>query len=157
MPLRAQRTYTPRPQEITRDWWVVDAEGQVLGRLAAQIARILRGKHKPIFSPHMDTGDHVIVLNAAKIRLTGNKLEQKMAYRHSGYPGGLKATPYGQLLERNPTRVIEKAVKGMLPHNRLGRQMASKLKVYEGPTHPHGAQQPRPLDLGPDSGAKQTP
>ncbi|HKE99152.1 MAG TPA: 50S ribosomal protein L13 [Actinomycetes bacterium] len=157
MPLRAQRTWTPRPQDITRDWWVVDAEGQTLGRLAAQIARVLRGKHKPIFSPHMDTGDHVIVLNAAKVRLTGKKLEQKVAYRHSGYPGGLKATPYSVLLARRPAYVIEKAVKGMLPHNRLGRQMLSKLKVYEGPTHPHQAQQPRALDLGPESGARQVP
>jgi large subunit ribosomal protein L13 len=157
MPLRAQRTFSPRPQDITRDWWVVDAEGQTLGRLAAQVARILRGKHKPIFAPHVDTGDHVIVLNAAKVQLTGRKLEQKVAYRHSNYPGGLKAVPYTVLLAQRPSRAIEKAVRGMLPHNRLGRQMLSKLKVYDGPTHPHSAQKPQVLDLGPDSGARQAP
>jgi large subunit ribosomal protein L13 len=155
MSLRAQRTYTPRPADIRRDWYVVDADGQTLGRLAAQVARILRGKHKPVFAPHMDTGDHVIVLNAAKVRLTGNKREQKRAYRHSGYPGGLKVVPYSTLLARNPSRAVEKAIKGMLPHNRLGRQMASKLKVYDGPTHPHAAQQPRPLDIGRDAKVRQ--
>ena len=157
MPTRVQRTFTPRPRDITRQWFLVDAEGQTLGRLAAQVARILRGKHKPIFAPHMDTGDHVIIVNAAKVHLTGRKREQKVAYRHSGYPGGLKAVPYAVLLERRPSRAVEKAVKGMLPHNRLGAQMLSKLKVYDGPTHPHSAQQPKPLDLGPDSGAKQAP
>jgi large subunit ribosomal protein L13 len=157
MPLRAQRTYTPRPRDIRRDWYVVDADGQTLGRLAAQVARILRGKHKPVFAPHMDTGDHVIVLNAAKVRLTGNKREQKRAYRHSGYPGGLRVQSYETLLERHPSRVIEKAVKGMLPHNRLGRQMFTKLKVYDGPTHPHAAQQPQALDVSRAAGAKQAP
>jgi large subunit ribosomal protein L13 len=155
MPVASQRTFSPRQQDIKRTWYLVDADGQTLGRLAAQIARILRGKHKPIFAPHVDTGDHVIVVNAAKIHLTGKKLEQKLAYRHSGYPGGLKATPYGVLLAQRPSRAVERAVKGMLPHNRLGRQMIHKLKVYDGPTHPHAAQQPVPLDLGPESGAKQ--
>ncbi len=150
----SQRTFSPRPQDITRTWYVVDADGQVLGRLAAQVARILRGKHKPIFAPHVDTGDHVIVVNARKVVLTGAKREQKRAYRHSGYPGGLKVTPYATLLDRQPSRVVEKAVRGMLPHNRLGRQMLSKLKVYDGPTHPHAAQQPQVLDLGPGWGAK---
>jgi large subunit ribosomal protein L13 len=157
MPLRAQRTFAPRPQDITRDWWLVDAEGQTLGRLAAQVARLLRGKHKPIFAPNVDTGDHVIVINAGKVRLTGAKLERNRAYRHSGYPGGLKAVPYTVLLSQRPSWAVEKAVKGMLPHNRLGRQMFTKLKVYDGDTHPHAAQKPRVLDLGPDSGAKQTP
>ena len=155
MPLASQRTFSPRPQDIRRDWYVVDADGQTLGRMAAQIARILRGKHKPIFAPHMDTGDHVIVVNAAKVRLTGRKQEQKVAWRHSGYPGGIKALPYTELLARHPSRAVERAVRGMLPHNRLGRQMLGKLKVYDGPTHPHAAQQPRPLDVGPGSGARQ--
>jgi large subunit ribosomal protein L13 len=157
MPTRVQRTFTPRPRDITREWFVVDAEGQTLGRLAAQVARILRGKHKPIFAPHVDTGDHVIIVNAAKVQLTGSKREQKVAYRHSGYPGGLKALPYTLLLDKRPSWAVERAVKGMLPHNRLGRQMLTKLKVYDGPTHPHSAQQPKPLDLGPESGAKQAP
>jgi large subunit ribosomal protein L13 len=132
---------------VTRDWYVVDADGQVLGRLAAQVARILRGKHKPIFAPHVDTGDHVIIINAAKVRLTGRKLEQKVAYRHSGYPGGLSSTPIGELLEKDPRRAIEKAVWGMLPKNRLGRQMLKKLKVYAGPEHPHQAQQAKPFEI----------
>ena len=153
MPLASQRTFSPRPKDITRAWFVVDADGQTLGRLAAQVARVLRGKHKPIFAPHVDTGDHVIVVNAAKVQLTGKKREQKQAWRHSGYPGGLKATPYTVLLAERPSRAVERAVKGMLPHNRLGRQMLSKLKVYDGPTHPHAAQQPRPLDVG--AGARQ--
>jgi len=156
MPLASQRTFSPRPQDITREWFVVDADGQTLGRLAAKVAAILRGKHKPIFAPHMDTGDHVIIVNAAKIRLTGNKLQQKNAYRHSGYPGGLKTTPYTVLMAKRPSRAVEKAVRGMLPHNRIGRQMLTKLKVYDGPTHPHQAQMPKPLDLGPDSGARQS-
>jgi large subunit ribosomal protein L13 len=155
MPSPASRTFSPRARDITRDWYVVDADGQVLGRLAAQVARILRGKHKPIFAPHVDTGDHVIIVNAAKVRLTGNKLEQKRYYRHSGYPGGLKTVPYTVLLSQRPSRAVERAVRGMLPHNRLGRQMIRKLKVYDGPTHPHAAQRPKALDLGPESGAKQ--
>jgi large subunit ribosomal protein L13 len=155
MPSPASRTFSPRARDLTRDWYVVDADGQVLGRLAAQVARILRGKHKPIFAPHVDTGDHVIIINAAKVRLTGRKREQKVAYRHSGYPGGLKRVPYTELLEKRPDRAVEKAITGMLPHTTLGRQMASKLKVYDGPTHPHAAQLPRPLDLGPESIVKQ--
>lgn len=155
MPLASQRTYSPRPQDISREWFVVDADGQTLGRLAAKVAAILRGKHKPIFAPHMDTGDHVIVVNAAKIRLTGDKLQQKKLYRHSGYPGGLKAIPYAKLMAERPSRAVEKAVRGMLPHNRIGRQMIKKLKVYDGPTHPHQAQTPKPLDLGPGFGARQ--
>ena len=147
MPSPASRTFSPRARDVTRDWYVVDADGQVLGRLAAQVARILRGKHKPIFATHVDTGDHVIIINAAKVRLTGRKREQKVAYRHSGYPGGLKETPYTVLLAERPSRAVEKAVRGMLPRNRLGRQMLSKLKVYDGPTHPHAAQLPVPLDV----------
>jgi large subunit ribosomal protein L13 len=147
MPSPASRTFSPRARDLTRDWYVVDADGQVLGRLAAQVARILRGKHKPIFAPHVDTGDHVIIINAAKVRLTGRKLEQKVAYRHSGYPGGLKEVPYTALLAQRPSRAVERAVRGMLPRNRLGRQMLSKLKVYDGPTHPHAAQLPVPLDV----------
>ena len=147
MPSPASRTFSPRARDITRDWYVVDADGQVLGRLAAQVARILRGKHKPIFAPHVDTGDHVIIVNAAKVRLTGRKREQKVAYRHSGYPGGLKAVPYTVLLAQRPSKAVERAVRGMLPRNRLGRQMLSKLKVYDGPTHPHAAQMPAPLDF----------
>jgi large subunit ribosomal protein L13 len=150
-------TYTAKPGEIQRDWYVVDAEGKTLGRLATAIADTLRGKGKPVYTPHVDTGDFVIVVNAAKVALSGSKREQKMAYRHSGYPGGLKAVPYTVLLAQRPSRAVERAVKGMLPHNRLGRQMLTKLKVYDGPTHPHAAQQPKPLDLGPDSGAKQAP
>jgi large subunit ribosomal protein L13 len=141
------RTFSPTPQDITRAWHVVDADGLVLGRLSTEVARILRGKHKPIFAPHMDTGDHVIVINADKIVLTANKAEKKVAYRHSGYPGGLRSTSYTDLLATKPEKVVRKAVKGMLPKNRLGAQMLTKLKVYAGPTHPHSAQGPQPLDL----------
>jgi large subunit ribosomal protein L13 len=141
------RTYTPTPKDINRVWHVVDAEGLVLGRLSTEVARILRGKHKPIFAPHLDTGDHVIVINANKIVLTANKAEKKLAYRHSGYPGGLKATRYTDLLATKPEEAVRKAIKGMIPHNRLGRQMLTKLKVYAGPTHPHAAQEPKVLDL----------
>ena len=130
-----------------RVWWVADASGQVLGRLAAQVAHVLRGKHKPTFAPHKDEGDFVIVINAAKVRLTGNKLNAKVWYRHSGYPGGLKAVGYDRLMDQRPNVAIEKAVKGMLPHNRLGRAMARKLKVYNGPDHPHAAQKPQPMPL----------
>src|SRR5881397_1848620 len=129
------RTYSAKKADITRKWYVVDANGKTLGHLASQVAIVLRGKHKPIFAPHVDTGDHVIVVNAAKVQLTGKKLEQKNAYRHSGYPGGMTATPYSVLLAQRPSRAVEKAVRGMLPHNRLGRQMLGKLKVYDGPTH----------------------
>lgn len=135
-------TYMANAQDTTRQWFVVDAEGQTLGRLASEIASILRGKHRPTFTPHFDAGDHVIVINADKIVLTGNKLDQKLAYRHSGYPGGFRSTNYRTLLDKKPEFVMEKAVKGMLPHNRLGRAMLKKLKVYAGPTHPHAAQQP---------------
>ena len=148
MPSPASRTFSPRARDLTRDWYVVDADGQVLGRLAAQVARILRGKHKPIFAPHVDTGDHVIVINAAKVRLTGRKREQKVAYRHSGYPGGLKETPYTVLLAERPSRAVEKAVRGMLPKNSIGRAQFTKLKVYAGAEHPNAAQQPKTYTLG---------
>lgn len=141
------RTYTPKPGDVDRRWHVIDAEDVVLGRLASQTAALLRGKHKPIFAPHVDTGDFVIIVNAGKVALTGSKREQKIAYRHSGYPGGLKATGYTQLLEENPTRAVEKAVRGMLPKNSLGRQMLRKLKVYAGPEHPHAAQQPESFQI----------
>jgi large subunit ribosomal protein L13 len=142
------KTYSPRPQDIERRWYVVDADGAVLGRLASEVAKILRGKHKPIFAPHADTGDHVIVINARGVRLTGDKAEKKMAYRHSGYPGGLTETSYARLMADRPRFVVEKAVKGMLPKNRLGRAMVKKLQVYEGAEHPHAAQQPVALALG---------
>ena len=140
-------TYSPKPGEIERHWHVIDATDVVLGRLAVQIATLLRGKHKPIYAPHLDTGDFVIVINADKVALTGNKRETKVAYRHSGYPGGLRATKYSDLLEKHPERAVEKAVKGMLPHNTLGRQMLSKLKIYAGPEHPHAAQQPQTFEI----------
>lgn len=142
------KTYSPRPRDIERRWYVIDASGAVLGRLATEVAAVLRGKHKPIFATHMDTGDHVIVVNAKEVRLTGGKETRKFAYRHSGYPGGLTATPYDRLLERRPAFAVEKAIRGMLPKNRLGRAMVKKLKVYEGPEHPHAAQQPQALRLG---------
>jgi large subunit ribosomal protein L13 len=141
------RTYNPKPGDVQRQWHVIDATDVVLGRLASQAAILLRGKHKPIYAPHVDTGDFVIIVNAEKIALSGNKRDQKMAYRHSGYPGGLHAVRYGQLLDRNPRKAIEKAVRGMLPHNSLGRQMLKKLKVYAGPAHPHQAQQPTPYQI----------
>jgi large subunit ribosomal protein L13 len=141
------RTYSPKPSDVQRQWFVIDASDVVLGRLASQTAKLLRGKHKPIFAPHVDTGDFVIIVNAAKVALTGNKREQKMYTRHSGYPGGLRQTPYTELLATRPKLAVERAVKGMLPHNTLGRQMLSKLKVYDGPTHPHEAQQPVPYEL----------
>jgi large subunit ribosomal protein L13 len=142
------RTYSPKPGDIERRWHVIDAQDVVLGRLASQTATLLRGKHKPTYAPHLDTGDFVIVVNAEKVALTGNKLQQKMAYRHSGRPGSLKAENYETLLEKSPRKVVEKAVKGMLPHNTLGRQMLSKLKVYAGPEHPHQAQKPEPYEIG---------
>ncbi len=141
------RTYTPKAGEITREWHVIDATDVVLGRLATQAATLLRGKHKATFAPHVDTGDFVIIINAEKVALTGSKLAQKMEYRHSGFPGGLRATSYADLLAANPRRAIEKAVKGMLPHNKLGRQQATKLKVYAGPEHPHQAQSPVPFEI----------
>ena len=139
------RTYTTKPDDINREWYVVDATGLTLGRLASQIASVLRGKHKPIFSPHMDCGDFVIVINAEKVRVTGDKLDQKMYYRHSQYPGGLKTISLRDQMKQHPDRVIRLAVRGMLPKNRLGRQMIKKLKVYREPDHPHQAQQPKPL------------
>jgi large subunit ribosomal protein L13 len=142
------KTYAPKPQDVERRWYVVDANGVVLGRLASEVAQILKGKHKPIYAPHADVGDHVIVVNAGGVRLTGGKENKKIAYRHSGYPGGLTETPYARLLEKRPRFVVEKAVKGMLPKSRLGRAMASKLQVYEGADHPHQAQKPAPLALG---------
>ena len=141
------RTFTPKPADITRAWHVVDADGLVLGRLATEVASILRGKHKPIFAPHVDTGDHVVVVNADKVVLTAGKAEAKRAYRHSGYPGGLRSTAYSDLLVDRADDVVRNAVRGMLPKNRLGRQMADKLKVYAGPDHPHAAQSPQPLEL----------
>jgi len=140
-------TYSPKPGEVERAWHVIDANDVVLGRLASQAARLLRGKHKPIYAPHVDTGDFVIIVNASKVALTGAKRDNKVAYRHSGYPGGLKTVPYTELLEKRPDRAVEKAVKGMLPHTTLGRHMASKLKVYAGPEHPHQAQKPVPYEI----------
>ena len=145
--LRTVRTFSPKDSDITRQWHVVDASDVVLGRLASHVAVLLRGKHKPIFAPHVDTGDFVIVINAAKVALSGNKLEQKMAYRHSGYPGGLRAVSYADLMASNPARAVEKAVRGMLPKNTLGRKTLSKLKVYAGPDHPHQAQRPQPYEI----------
>jgi large subunit ribosomal protein L13 len=141
------KTYNAKPGEIERRWYVVDADGQILGRLATQIAETLRGKGKPQYTPHVDTGDFVVVVNAEKIAVTGNKLEEKMYHRHSGYPGGLKSRPLRDELERRPTEVIRKAVKGMLPRNRLGRAQIRKLKIYAGPDHPHEAQAPQELKL----------
>jgi large subunit ribosomal protein L13 len=141
------RTVSAKEQEIQREWHVVDAQGQTLGRLASRIATVLRGKHKPIYTPHVDCGDYVIVVNAEKIHVTGQKMTQKVYYRHSGYPGGLKEVTLRDQLQKFPERVIEKAVRGMLPKNRLGRQMFKKLKVYAGPNHPHQAQRPQPMEL----------
>jgi large subunit ribosomal protein L13 len=142
------KTYSPKPRDIERRWYVIDAGGAVLGRLASEVAAILRGKHKPMFAPHMDTGDHVIVINAQDVEITGNKRETKIAYRHSGYPGGLTETKYGKLLDERPVYAVEKAIRGMLPKNSLGRAMLRKLQVYAGPEHPHQAQQPQTLKLG---------
>ncbi|WP_031517155.1 50S ribosomal protein L13 [Desulfofalx alkaliphila] len=136
------KTFMAKPEEVQRKWYVIDAQGKTLGRLATEAARILRGKHKPTYTPHVDTGDHVIVINAEKVVLTGNKLQQKKYYRHSGYPGGLKATPYSEMMKKKPETVVEKAIFGMMPHNRLGAKAAKKLKVYRGAEHPHQAQQP---------------
>jgi large subunit ribosomal protein L13 len=141
------RTFTPKPGDIERRWHVIDANDVVLGRLASQAAVLLRGKHKPTFAPHVDTGDFVIIINADKVALTGNKAAQKKAYRHSGYPGGLRSVTYTELLEKNPERAVEKAIRGRLPKNSLGRQVLSKLKVYSGSEHPHAAQQPVPFEI----------
>ena len=142
-----EKTFVTKTQEIEREWHVVDATGQTLGRLASRIARIIRGKHKPIYAPSVDAGDYVIVVNAEKIHVTGGKLDKKIYYRHSGYPGGIKEISLREQLDKHPTRVIKYAVRGMLPRNRLGRRMFKKLKVYAGPDHPHEAQQPKPLEL----------
>jgi large subunit ribosomal protein L13 len=140
------KTFSPRPSDIQRRWWVLDADERVLGRLAADAAKLLRGKHKPIFAPHMDTGDFVIVINASKVRLTGNKRAQKQYIRHSGYPGGLRSESYEKLLATRPSLAVERAITGMLPHNRLGRAMAKKLRVYDGADHPHTGQEPQPYE-----------
>jgi large subunit ribosomal protein L13 len=141
------RTYSPKPGDITREWHVIDATDVVLGRLAVQAATLLRGKHKPTYAPHLDTGDFVVIVNADKVALSGTKRETKLAYRHSGHPGGLSATPYGELLAKDPRKAVEKAVWGMLPKNRLSRQLLKKLKVYAGPAHPHAAQKPQPFEI----------
>jgi large subunit ribosomal protein L13 len=141
------RTFSPTPADVQRNWVVIDATDVVLGRLASHAAALLRGKHKPTFAPHMDMGDFVIIINADKVALTGSKLSQKMAYRHSGYPGGLTATSYSELLEKSPERAVEKAIRGMLPKNSLGRAQIKKLKVYKGAEHPHAAQQPTTYTL----------
>ncbi|MEZ0114378.1 large subunit ribosomal protein L13 [Catenulispora sp. EB89] len=139
------RTFSPKPSDVQRQWHVIDARDIVLGRLASQTAQLLRGKHKAIFAPHVDTGDFVIIINAEKVHLSGNKREDKLAYRHSGYPGGLRSIKYGDLIDKDPRKAIEKAVRGMLPKNSLGRQQLSKLKVYRGEEHPHAAQKPEPF------------
>jgi len=142
-----EKTYSTKPTDIERKWYVVDATDQTLGRLATRIALILKGKHKPVYAPHMDVGDFVIVVNAEKVHVTGRKMEQKRYYRHSGYPGGLREISLRDQIEKHPTRVVERAVRGMLPKNALGRQMYRKLKVYAGPDHPHAAQQPEALEV----------
>jgi large subunit ribosomal protein L13 len=142
------KTYSPKAKEIRRAWYVVDADGAVLGRLASEVAKILRGKHKPTYAPHLDTGDHVVVVNAGKIRLSGEKDGKKVYRHHSGYPGGLREVPFEKLLRQHPERVVERAIRGMLPKNRLGRQMFRKLSVYAGPEHPHDSQKPVALTLG---------
>jgi large subunit ribosomal protein L13 len=141
------KTPTVRMEDVTRAWHVIDANGKVLGRLASEVAQILRGKHKPIYSPHLDTGDHVVVINAGKIVVTGKKAQDKLYHHHSGYPGGLKSVPYEKMFARSPERVVRMAIKGMLPHNTLGRNMYRKLRVYDGAEHPHNAQNPIALDL----------
>jgi len=141
------KTYMAKPNEIEREWFVVDADGKTLGRLASKIAQVIRGKHKPIYTPHVDTGDFVIVINADRVRLTGNKWKQKKYYRHSGYPGGLTEIAYDELLKKDPEFIIKKAVKGMIPHNKLGEKMIKKLKVYATDGHPHQAQQPKELEI----------
>ena len=141
------RTYSPKPGEIERQWHIIDASDVVLGRLATHTANLLRGKHKPTFAPHVDTGDFVVIINAGKVALTGNKRQTKIAYRHSGYPGGLKSRTYTELLDKHPTKAVEKAVRGMLPKNSIGRAQLSKLKVYAGPEHPHQAQRPQPYEI----------
>jgi large subunit ribosomal protein L13 len=141
------RTYTPKQSEIERRWYVIDADGLVLGRLCTEAARVLRGKHKPTFAPHVDTGDHVIIVNAGKVVLTADKAERKLVHRHTGYPGGIRTRTYAELLAKRPQEAVRRSVRGMLPKNRLGRQMLRKLKVYAGPVHPHLAQQPEVLEI----------
>jgi large subunit ribosomal protein L13 len=141
------RTYSPRADEIERAWHVVDAEGLTLGRMATEVARVLRGKHKATYTPHLDTGDHVVIINASKVVLSSNKADSKQVYRHTGYPGGIRSTTYATLLDTKPEQAVRRTVRGMLPKNRLGRQMLKKLKVYAGPDHPHAAQRPQPLNL----------
>ncbi|MGH2739502.1 MAG: 50S ribosomal protein L13 [Actinomycetota bacterium] len=142
------KTYQPKPKDVQRTWYLVDADGAILGRLASEVATVLRGKHKPIFAPHIDVGDHVIVVNASKVRLSGEKAQKKVYQRHTQYPGGLREVPFERMIAERPERVVEKAIQGMLPKTRLGRQMAGKLKVYAGPEHPHDSQKPTPLRLG---------
>lgn len=142
-----QKTYTPKASEVEHQWFLVDAQNKTLGRLASQIARVLKGKHKPMYSPHMDVGDYVVVINAEKIQVTGKKADQKIYYRHTGYPGGIREMPYSRMLERHPERILQKAVWGMLPHNTLGRQIFKKLRVYAGGEHDHVSQQPAVLDI----------
>ena len=141
------RTYTPKAADVTKKWYIVDAENVVLGRLATTVANLLRGKHKPTYAPHIDTGDYVIVINADKVVLTGNKLDTKRAYRHSGYPGGLRSLTYRELLEKSPEKAVEKAVRGMVPHTKLGRAQMKKLRVFVGSEHPHTAQQPETVEI----------
>ena len=141
------RTHSTKPSDITRAWYVIDADGMVLGRLATEAASLLRGKHRPYYAPHLDTGDHVVIINADKVVMTSNKAESKFAYRHSGYPGGMKATGYADLLDNNSRKAVEKSVKGMLPHNKIGKQQLKKLKVYGGAEHPHAAQLPQPFAI----------
>lgn len=141
------KTYQPKPKDVQRAWFLVDADGAILGRLASEVAQVLRGKHKPTFAPHIDVGDHVIVVNASKIRLSGEKAQKKVYRRHTQHPGGLKEVPFERMIAEKPERVLEKAIVGMLPKNRLGRQMAGKLKVYAGPAHPHESQKPTPLAI----------
>lgn len=141
------KTYTPKAEEIERRWWIVDAAGRPLGRMATEIARVLRGKHKPMYTPHLDTGDHVVVINASQVKLTGKKADQKTYFRHSGYIGGEKHIPFRRMIETHPERVVELAVKGMMPKNALGKNMKKKLKVYGGAEHPHQGQRPEPLEI----------
>ena len=141
------KTYTPKASEIQREWYVVDAEGVILGRLATEVARVLRGKHKPTFAPHIDTGDHVIIVNADKVVLSSNKADSKRIYRHSGYPGGIKSESFAEMLGRKPADAVRRSVRGMVPKGPLGRQQMTKLKVYAGPDHPHAAQSPTPLEI----------
>ena len=148
MKAKLQKTFTPTPADIKREWFVVDATDQTLGRLASDVANILRGKHKPTYAPHFDGGDFIVIINAEKVAVTGNKAEQKVYHRHSGYPGGLTELSFQQMRERYPERIIENAVRGMIPKNRLGRQVFTKLKVYAGSEHPHAAQKPQPLEIG---------